>query len=74
MRSAGGVVSGRGVGPGGGVVAMRAYVGGTRGLGVLSSAGDVLEKSVVIVVGGLCDMRMHLARGGVGGVGGEWVT
>ena len=25
-------------------------------------------------VGGVCDMCMCLARGGVGGVGGEWVT
>ena len=25
-------------------------------------------------VGGVCDMCMYLARGGVGGVGGVWVT
>ena len=31
------------VGSGGGVVAMNAYMGGTRGSDVLSSAGDVLE-------------------------------
>ena len=37
---------------------------GTRGSGVLSSAGDVLEMSVVIGVGGVCDMCMCLARGG----------
>ena len=37
-------------------------------------AGDVLEMSVVRGVGGVCDMCMCLARGGVGGVGGEWVT
>ena len=30
--------------------------------------------SVVIGVGGVCDMCMCLARGEVGGVGGEWVT
>ena len=51
-----------------------AYMGATRGSGVLSSAGDVLEMSVVRGVGGVCDMCMCLARGGVGGVVGEWVT
>ena len=61
-------------GPGGGVVAVSAYMGGIRGSGVLASAGDVLEMSVVIRVGGVCDMCMCLARGRVGGVGGEWVT
>ena len=63
-----------GVGSGGGVVAVSAYMGGTRGSGVLSSAADVLEMSVVRCVGGVCDICMGLARGGVGGVGGEWVT
>ena len=48
-----------------------AYMGGTRGSGVLPSAGDVLEMSVVIGVGGVCDRCMCLARGGVGGVGCE---
>ena len=38
-----------------------AYMGGTCGSGVLSSAGDVLEMSVVRDV---CDMCMCLARGG----------
>ena len=46
---------------------------GTRGSGVLSSAGDVLEMSVVRGVGGVCDMCMCLAQGRVGGVGDEWV-
>ena len=32
-----------GVGSGGGVVAVSAYMGGTRGSGVLASAGDMLE-------------------------------
>ena len=41
-------------------------MGGTRGSGVLSSTGDVLVRSV----GGVCDMCMCLARGGVGGEGG----
>ena len=63
-----------GVGSGGGVVAVSAYMSGTRGSGVLSSAGDVLEMSVVRGVGGVCDMCKCFARGGVGGVGGEWVT
>ena len=58
-----------GVGSGGGVVA----VSGTRGSGVLSSTGDVLEISVLRGVGGVCDMCMCLARGGVGGEGGEWM-
>ena len=61
-------------GPGGGVVAVSAYMGGTRGSGVLFSAGNVLEMSVVRGVGGVCDMCKYLARGEVGGVGGEWVT
>ena len=42
---------------------------GTRGSGVLSSTGDVLVRDV----GGVCDMCMCLARGGVGGEGGEWM-
>ena len=52
-----------GVVSGGGGVAVREYMGGTRGPGVLSSAGDVLEMSVVRGVGGVCDMCMCLARG-----------
>ena len=30
--------------------------------------------SMVIGVGGVCDMCICLDRGGVGGVGGEWMT
>ena len=52
------------------MVAVSAYMRGTRGSGVLSSACDVLDMSVVRGVGGVCDMCMCLARGGVGG---EWV-
>ena len=63
-----------GVGSGGGVVEVVAYMGGTRGSGVLSSAGDVLEMSVVRGVGGVCDMCMCLARRGVGGVGCERIV
>ena len=48
---------------------MSACVSGTRGSGVLSSTGDVLVRGV----GGMCDMCMCLARGGVGGEGGEWM-
>ena len=48
---------------------MSACMSGTRGSGVLSSTGDVLVKGV----GGVCDMCMCLARGGVGGEGGEWM-
>ena len=58
-----------GVGSGGGVVAVSACMSGTRGSGVLSSACDVPEKSVVRGVGGVCDLYMCLARGGVGGEG-----
>ena len=49
-----------------GVVAVSACMSGTRGSGVLSSTGDVLVRGV----GGVCDMCMCLARGGVGG---EWM-
>ena len=48
---------------------MSARMSGTRGSGVLSSTGDVLVRGV----GGMCDMCMCLARGGVGGEGGEWM-
>ena len=48
---------------------MSACMSGTRGSGVLSSTGDMLVRGV----GGLCDMCMCLARGGVGGEGGEWM-
>ena len=60
-------------GSGGYVVAVSAYKGGTRGSCVLSSTGDVLEMSVVRGVGGVRDMCIRLAMGGVGGVGGELV-
>ena len=53
------------MGSGGGVVEVSACMGGTRSSGVLSSTGDVLE----ISVGGVCDMCMCLARGGVCGEG-----
>ena len=46
------------------------HVGGTRGSGIVSSAADVLGKSVVrgmTEVGGECEMCMCLSRGGVGG-------
>ena len=57
------------MGSGGGVVAVSACMSVTRGSGGLSSTGDVLEMSVVRGVGGVCDMCMCLARGGVGGEG-----
>ena len=44
---------------------MSACMSGTRGSGVLSSIGDVLVRGV----GGVCDLCMCLARGGVGGEG-----
>ena len=52
---------------------MSACMCSTRGSGVLSSTGDVLEMGVVRGVVGVCDMCMCLARGGVGGEGGEWM-
>ena len=51
-----------------------AYIGGTRGSGVLSSAGDVLEMSVVRSgVYDMWDMCLCFCCGGVGGVVGKWV-
>ena len=58
-----------------GVVAVNAeheYAGGPRGSCIVSSAGDVLGMSVVRVmngVGGVCEMCVCLARGGVRGEG-----
>ena len=60
-----------GVGSGGCVVAVSACMSGTRGSSVLSSTGDGLEMSAVRGIGGVCDMCMCLARGGVGGEVGE---
>ena len=48
---------------------MSACMSGTRGPGAFSSTGDVPVRGA----GGVCDMRMCLARGGVGGEGGEWM-
>ena len=48
------------------MVVVSACMCGKRGSGVLSSTGDVLEMSVVRGVGGVCDMCMCLARGGLG--------
>ena len=61
-----------GVGSGGGVVAVSMCMCGTRGSGVLASACDMLEMSVVRDVCGVCGMCMCLARGGEGGVGVSW--
>ena len=58
------------MGSGAGVVAVSACMGGTRGSGVLSSTGDVLEMSVVRGVAGVCDM---CGSGRRGGEGGEWM-
>ena len=44
---------------------MSACMSGTRGSGVLSSTGYMLVRGV----GGVCDVCMCLARGGVGGEG-----
>ena len=51
------------------MVVVSACISGTRGSCVLSSTGDVLEMSVVRGVGGVWDMCMCVARGGVGGEG-----
>ena len=58
------------MGSGEGVVSVSACMSVTRGSDVLSSTSDVLEMSVVRGVGGVCDMCMCLARGGVDGGGG----
>ena len=50
-----------GVLSGGGVIAVSAYMDGTR---VLYSAGDVLEMSVVRGVGGVCDMYVFCSGWG----------
>ena len=58
------------------VVVSAGNVGGTRGSGIVSSAADVLCMSVVRGmrgVGGVCEMCMCLARGGVDGEAGEWM-
>ena len=68
-----------GVGNGGDVVVVSAWhVSGIRGSGSVSSANDVVGMSGVREmgeVGGVCEMCMCLclARGGVGGKGGEWM-
>ena len=68
-----------GVGDGGGVVAVSAgyeYVGSARGSDMVSCAADVLGMSVVCEmrgVGGVREMRMCLARVGVGEMRGEWI-
>ena len=52
------------------------HVGGTRGSGIVSSAANVLRMSVVrgmMGVGRVCEMSMCLARGSVGGEGGEMI-
>ena len=52
------------------------HVHGTRGSGTVSSTADVPGMSVVggmKGVGGVCEMCMCLARGGMGGEGGEWM-
>ena len=52
------------------------HVGGTRSSGIVSSAADLLWMGVVRRmrgVGGVWEMCMCLARGGVGGEGGEWM-
>ena len=54
-----------GVGSGGGVIAVRAYMGGS---GVLSSAGDMLEMGVVR---GVCRVCVCVL---LGAGWGEWVT
>ena len=57
------------------VVVSAEHVGGTRGSGIVSSAADMLWMSVVHGirgVGGVCEMCICLAQGGVGGEGREW--
>ena len=52
------------------------HVGVTRGSGIVFSAANMLWMSMVrgmSAVGGVCEMFMCLARGGVGGEVGEWM-
>ena len=52
------------------------HVGGTRGIGIVSSAADVIWMTVVRGMrgfGGVCEMCMCLDLGGVGGEEGEWM-
>ena len=52
------------------------HVGGIPGSGIVSSVADVLWMSEVCGmkgVGGVCEMCMYFARGGVGGEGDEWM-
>ena len=44
------------------MVAVSECMSGTRGSGVLSSTGEVLEMSAVRGVGGVCDISICLAR------------
>ena len=64
-----------GMGDGGGAVVVSAgHVGGTRGSGIVSSSPYVLKMSVVCRmrgVGGVCEMCMCLAWGGLGRDGGD---
>ena len=56
------------------VMVRAGHVGNTRG--IVSGAADVLWMSMVRGmrrVGGVCEMSMCLARGGVGGEGDEWM-
>ena len=53
-----------GVGPGGGVVVVSAYMGGTRGSGIFASVCDVLGMIVVRGVVGVCDTLIGSGRGG----------
>ena len=55
---------------------MAGHVDGTHGLGIVSSAVDVLWTIVVCGmrgVGVVCEMSICLARGSMGGEGGEWM-
>ena len=52
-----------------GVVLGHEYVGGTRGLGSVASAADVIGMSVVHGMRRIGEVCMCLARGGMGGEG-----
>ena len=58
------------------VSAWHEYVGGTHSSDSVCIAADVIGMSVVHGmrgVGGVCEMCMCLARGGVGSEGDEWI-
>ena len=49
------------------------YVGDARGSGIVYSVANVIWIRGIRGVGGVCEMRLCLVRGGVGGEGVGWM-